>query len=108
MEIVGIVLLLLILIAVASPRGEGAVGGGLRTGNTSDPPPPPLPRSVGCFDPFGKSVEVGDVPPEPHRPIGETVLKKGGVAENFIRPKPIDAKPGDIIVVGPLSKTENK
>ena len=32
------------------------------------------------------------------RQIRETAVKKGGVALNGIRPKPIDAKPGDTII----------
>ena len=62
--------------------------------------------ALGCFNPLRRTVvEVGAVPTEPHRPIKETVLKKGGYAENFIRPKPLNAKPGDIIIVTPLRRS---
>lgn len=51
---------------------------------------------------FYKDSHLHGVYPPSH--IKETTLKKGGVAVNELRPQPLDAKPGDTIVVQPLNK----
>lgn len=77
--VAGIIILFLLFVAMVSPDKSRGSSGYVSL-ETSEPPPPPL------------------------HPIKETNLKKGGVAENFIRPKPLLAKPGDIIIVTPLPK----
>lgn len=81
---------------VLFPSRTGRVGTKefLTTGNTSEPPPPP-------------GVETFPVPPEPRRPIKEPALKKGGVAENGLRPPPLRAKPGDVIIVEGLPEEKH-